>query len=67
MQEREYYVPVEDVWNIMDNKYKALVIIEKEARRIFHINPQSDENPVILAMRRFINGEIEYEEEEEKG
>jgi DNA-directed RNA polymerase subunit K/omega len=65
MQEKEYFVPVEDLWNITENKYKALIVIEREARRIFLVNPQSDKNPVVRAIKQFVNGEIKYEEEKE--
>ncbi|PIS26602.1 MAG: hypothetical protein COT45_00625 [bacterium (Candidatus Stahlbacteria) CG08_land_8_20_14_0_20_40_26] len=65
METNEYILPIEGIWNIMDNKYKALVVIGKEARRIFQVNPQSSDNPVVLAIQRFVNGEIVHEEAEE--
>jgi len=65
METNDYILPIEGIWNIMDNKYKALVIIGKEARRIFQVNPQSNDNPVVLAIQRFVNGEIAHEEAEE--
>ncbi len=69
MKEREYYLPVEDIWNIEENKYKAIVVAIKEAKRIFQIGAQSPEKPVITALKRFVDGKIEYEkgkEEEEE-
>lgn len=66
MQEKEYFVPIEDLWNIMENKYKALVIIQKEARRIFQVNPQSADESIIVAIKRFVDGEIEYEKEKKE-
>ncbi len=66
MQEKEYFVPIEDLWNIMENKYKALVIIQKEARRIFQVNPQSADEAIIVAIKRFVDGEIEYEKEKKE-
>lgn len=65
MEKKEYNLPIEDVWGIEENKYKALVIIIKEARRIFHIGAQSPEKPVVTAMKRFVDGEIEYTEEKD--
>lgn len=65
MKTSEYILPIEGIWNIMDNKYKALVVIGKEARRIFQVNPQGRDNPVVLAIQRFVNGEIEHEETKE--
>ena len=66
MQEKEYFVPIEDLWNIMENKYKALVIIQREARRIFQVNPQSADEAIIVAIKRFVDGEIEYEKEKKE-
>lgn len=66
MQEKEYFVPIEDLWNIIENKYKALVIIQKEARRIFQVNPQSADEAIIVAIKRFVDGEIEYKKEKKE-
>lgn len=59
-------MPVEDIWDVENNKYKAIVVVTKEARRIFQIGSQSSEKPVIKALERFVNHEIEYEEIQEE-
>lgn len=60
--EREYLIPTEDVWKIAENKYKAIVVIGKEAKRIQQFAPETEKSPIVLALDRFISGEVEYEE-----
>lgn len=60
--EREYLIPTEDVWKISENKYKAIVVIGKEAKRIQQFASETEESPIALALDRFLSGEIEYEE-----
>ncbi len=62
---REYLVPTEDIWTVMDNKYKAVVIIAKEAKRISQFSAQSPEHSLATSAERFLNKDIEYEEEKE--
>jgi len=59
---KEYPIPIEDVWKIMENKYKAIVIASKEARNIFEIHGAKGDKASILALKKLTRGAIKYEE-----
>jgi DNA-directed RNA polymerase subunit K/omega len=62
MKKREYYIPVEDIWKVCDNKYKAIVITAKAARTFFEEDSDTEEKPTIRAIKKFVNEELKYEE-----
>ncbi len=55
---------VDDLWKVMPNKYKAIVIASKEARRIAREARERGEKlpikPTILALEKLIRGEIKW-------
>ncbi len=55
---------VDDLWKVMPNKYKAIVIASKEARNIAREARDKGEKlplkPTILALERLIKGEIKW-------
>lgn len=61
-KKKEYPIPVEDIWQIMENKYKAIVIASKEARNIFEFHGDKGEKASIVALKKLIKGKINYEE-----
>jgi len=58
----------EKIASIVDNKYKAIVIVAKEARRLNKVlkeNPEAiKEKPVIYAIKELLQGRLKYQEEE---
>ncbi len=55
---------VDDLWTVMPNKYKAIVIASKEARKIAREAREKGEKlklkPTIMALERLIKGEIKW-------
>ena len=50
------------------NRYKAIRVLAKEARRVNALirlsGEEIDEKPTSIALRRFINGKVKYEYEQ---
>jgi len=61
-KDKEYPIPIEEIWKVIDNKYKAIVIASKEARNIFEIHGDKDGKASILALKKLTRGKIKYEE-----
>ena len=68
-------ISIEEILKIVENKYKAVVIAAKEARRLNVIPREKEEGgeekennlkPVEEALKRFVAGELKYVEGEEK-
>ena len=67
-------ISIEEILKVVENKYKAIVIAAKEARRI-NVDKREKEReeeekdgpkPVEKALLRFIKGELNFKEGEEK-
>lgn len=60
--------PLEKICSVVDNKYKAIVIVAKEARRLNKLLKEKPdavkEKPTILAIKKLLRGEIKYRDEE---
>ena len=68
-------ISIEEILKIVENKYKAVVIAAKEARRLNVIPREKEEGgeekennlkPVEEALKRFVKGELKYVDGEEK-
>jgi DNA-directed RNA polymerase omega subunit len=59
---------MEDITKIIDNRYEAIRVLAREARRINTIIRMADEEveekPTTLAMNRLIEGKVKYSYEE---
>jgi len=61
-------ISVEDIWKIIKNKYEAIMVAAKEARRI-NIDEagkitQTEEKPIVKGLKRLIKKKIKYRIEE---
>jgi len=59
---------VEDIWKVIKNKYEAVIVAAKEARRI-NIDEadkiaKKGEKPIIKSLKRLIGKKIKYTIEE---
>ncbi len=56
------YTPLEKIWETVDNRYFAVIIAAREARRINKASKedQKDEKPTLLALRKLIRGDIAH-------
>lgn len=62
------YIPIEDVWKVADNKYQAIVLASKEARRINRAakeGEEMDQKPTLLALKRLVGRKLNYQKEKE--
>ncbi len=57
----EAVIPIELIWEKMDNKYRAILRISSEAERLREIDPSSDKKPILDAIEKFIKGEEKEE------
>jgi DNA-directed RNA polymerase omega subunit len=62
--------PLDKLFSVVDNKYKAIVVVAKEARRLNKSLKEKggdalSEKPTITAIRKLLGGELQYKEEEE--
>lgn len=61
--------PLHKIVSVVDNKYKAIVLVAKEARRLNVLLKENadalSEKPTVVAIRKLLKGEIQYKEEEE--
>lgn len=67
-------VLIERLTDVIDNKYEAIRVIAKEARRINSLlirgaQGEVDEKPTVMALRRVLDKKVrfDYVEREEKG
>ncbi len=62
---------VEDLWEIVPNKYEAIVVISKEARRIARMAREKGEKlemrPTLLAIKNFLDRKIKYRKVKREG
>jgi DNA-directed RNA polymerase subunit K/omega len=60
--------PLKKIYSATENKYKAIVVVAKEARRLNKYWKEKDETfpekPTIAAIKRFLKGELRYKEGE---
>ena len=58
--------PLKKIYSATENKYKAIVIVAKEARRLNKYWREKEENfpekPTIAAIKRFLKGDLRYKE-----
>ncbi len=58
------YVPVDEFWKIYSNKFFAIVLASREARRLAkevrEQRIQLKRKPTIIAIKRVAKGEVEY-------
>jgi DNA-directed RNA polymerase subunit K/omega len=61
--------PLHKIVSVVDNKYKAIVLVAKEARRLNVLLRENadalSEKPTVVAIKKLLKGEIQYKEEEE--
>ena len=59
--------PLHKIVSVVDNKYKAIVLVAKEARRLnVLLKDKADalsEKPTVVAIRKLLKGEIQYKED----
>ena len=59
--------PLHRIVSVVDNKYKAIVLVAKEARRLNLLLKEKpdalSEKPTVVAIRKLLKGEIQYKEE----
>jgi DNA-directed RNA polymerase subunit K/omega len=59
--------PLHKIVSVVDNKYKAIVLVAKEARRLNVLLKENadalSEKPTIVAIRKLLKGEIQYKED----
>ena len=62
--------PLHKIVSVVDNKYKAIVLVAKEARRLNVLLKENadalSEKPTVVAIRKLLKGKIQYKEEEEE-
>jgi len=55
-------VSVEDILKVVDNKYEAIIIVAKEARRLSKLEKETEEKgehkPPIVALENLVKGKI---------
>lgn len=60
-------IPLQKICTIVDNKYKAIIIAAKEARRLNKLSKDKPDilsnKPTIIAIKKLLKGEIQYKEE----
>lgn len=63
-------ITIEDVWRVFPNKYEAIVVASREARRLARIAREKKlklpKKPTVLSMEKLIRGEIRYRYFEKK-
>jgi DNA-directed RNA polymerase omega subunit len=62
---------MEKILKIIENRYEAIRVMAKEARRVntlIRLSPDEvEDKPTTIAMDRVIDGKVKYEYEEPKG
>lgn len=58
-------VLIEKITGVIDNKYEAIRVIAREARRINALlmrgEGEIDEKPTMMALQRVLDGKVKYE------
>lgn len=59
--------PLDKISSVVDNRYKAIVLVAKEARRLNTLLREKADvlsgKPTIVAIKKLLKGEIHYKEE----
>lgn len=60
------YTPLEKIWTTVENRYFAVIVAAKEARRINRAPKEEEkgEKPTLIALSRLIDKDISYAAEE---
>ncbi len=62
---------MEKILKIIKNRYEAIRVMAKEARRVntlIRVSPEEvEDKPTTIAMNRVIDGKVKYEYEEPEG
>ncbi len=60
--------PLQKISSVVNNKYKAIVIVAQEARRLNRLPKEKidalGDKLTIVAIKKLLKGEIQYKEEE---
>jgi DNA-directed RNA polymerase subunit K/omega len=63
--------PMEKILKVIENRYEAIRVMAKEARRVntlIRLSPEEvEDKPTTIAMNRVIDGKVKYEYEEPEG
>lgn len=63
--------PMENILKVVPNRYEAIRVMAKEARRINSLirkaGEEFEEKPTSIAMNRVIDGKVKFEYEEPEG
>lgn len=63
--------PMEKILGIVQNRYEAVRVMAKEARRINTVllaaGRELEEKPTTVAMKRLVNGKVKFSYEEREG
>lgn len=64
-------IPMERILKIVPNRYEAIRVMAKEARRVNNLirkaGEELEEKPTSIAMNRVIEGKVKFEYEEPEG
>lgn len=62
---------MEKILKVIENRYEAIRVMAKEARRVntlIRLSPEEvEDKPTTIAMNRVIDGKVKYEYEEPEG
>lgn len=65
------FQPMEKILDIIQNRYEAVRVMAKEARRINLVllvaGKEIEEKPTTVAMKRLVNGKVKFSYEEREG
>ncbi|RKZ21253.1 DNA-directed RNA polymerase subunit omega [bacterium] len=63
------FIPVEKIWEVIENKYEAIMVAAKEARRLNQVDREKYKNspakPTLDALRKLVEKKIKYIYKEE--
>ncbi|RKZ26661.1 DNA-directed RNA polymerase subunit omega [bacterium] len=63
------FIPVEKIWEVIENKYEAIMVAAKEARRLNQVDRERYKNsrtkPTLDALRKLVEKKIKYIYKEE--
>ncbi|MCK4352526.1 hypothetical protein KAW65_03865 [candidate division WOR-3 bacterium] len=57
-KEKKEYLPIEDIWKRYDNRYKGVLKVAEEARRLFEITQERDSEFISKAIQKLMNGKL---------
>ncbi|MCK4350228.1 MAG: DNA-directed RNA polymerase subunit omega [Candidatus Krumholzibacteria bacterium] len=63
--------PMEKILKVIENRYEAIRVMAKEARRVNTLirlsQEEVEDKPTTIAMNRVIDGKVKFEYEEQEG